>query len=175
MKVVILMGGKSSRMGQEKAFVQFQGQSLFERVKALAASIDEEYYLSVSYEQFESLGHEYRCILDVVSGKGPLGGIVSALAYLRDDILVLPIDLPNLDLETLKPLMKAGKTSAYKAGMYIQSLPSYWSYSDFKDIQDALDQEQLNLKSFFKENVNLISYEGDTDVFLNINRPEDLK
>lgn len=175
MKVVILMGGNSHRMGKDKAFISYKGQTLLERATALAKQIDEEFYLSVSHNQFEKLGHEHRCIIDEISNKGPLAGISSALVYLREDILVIPIDMPNITLELLKPLLDSQKTSAYKVRHWIQALPSYWSFKDLKGIQEALNNDILNLKSFFEVNVNLIPFEGDEDQFLNVNRPEDLK
>ena len=175
MKVVILMGGNSSRMGEDKAFVKYKGKSLFERATQLAGSISQEYYLSVSYQQFEHLGHEYRCIPDETPDKGPLSGIASALRYLREDILAVPIDQPNLNSDLLNHLISAKKTSAFLTGNLIQSLPSYWSYKDFKSIQEGIRQNRLSLKSFFNENQNLISFRGNRDVFMNINKPEDLE
>ena len=174
MKVVIIMGGKSSRMGQDKGFVSYQGKSLFERVISLVSQIDEEYYLSVSLEQFEFLGHKYRCIIDSIPDKGPLAGFFSAMAYLKEDILVVPIDMPNLTIEVLKPIIETGRTAAYQVNQWIQTLPSYWSFKDHDIIQKALYTDQLQLKSFFEKNGNLIPFYGNEKVFLNVNRPEDI-
>ena len=175
MKVVILMGGKSHRMGKDKALVTYRGQTLLESAVKLAKQIDEEFYLSLSHEQFETFGHEYRCIIDAVADRGPLVGISSALVYLREDILVIPIDMPNITIDVLEQLIASGKTSAYQVKHWIQALPSYWSFKDLGSIQHALNNDLLNLKSFFEENVNLIPFNGDEKIFLNVNRPEDLK
>ena len=77
---VILAGGKSARMGRDKAFVEIGGQTLLARQLALArAAGAREVFISgradVDYSAFD-----YRVLLDDFPAAGPLAGIECALA-----------------------------------------------------------------------------------------------
>ena len=174
MKTVILLGGKSSRMGVDKALVTYQGKSLLEHAITIASNLNSEFYLSVSEQQFEHLGHHYACIIDLAENKGPLSGIYSAIRYLNDDILVIPVDMPKLSSNTLLTLPKNYITTAFQIGQYIQSLPSYWSVKDIIDIKEELESTNLSLNNFLKSKGKLIPFEGDRNELLNINHPADL-
>ncbi|WP_417356456.1 molybdenum cofactor guanylyltransferase [Gallaecimonas pentaromativorans] len=100
---LVLAGGQSSRMGQDKAQLQFDGQSLLERAQALlGASGCQEVLVSRNQRGF---------IQDIVVNAGPLGGIHAALAQTPNGaaLLVLPVDMPFMDAPRLQALVDAGK------------------------------------------------------------------
>jgi len=54
MKALILAGGKSSRMGQNKAEILLGGQTLLERATTLARALTDDVYLSVAHDDQRS-------------------------------------------------------------------------------------------------------------------------
>jgi molybdopterin-guanine dinucleotide biosynthesis protein A len=95
---LILAGGLSSRMGEDKALLSIDGETLLERTarvlrKAGAASI------AIS-------GSRPGGVPDRWPLAGPVGGIASAVATLPDaELLIVPVDMPRLDDHVLGPLL----------------------------------------------------------------------
>jgi molybdopterin-guanine dinucleotide biosynthesis protein A len=90
----VLAGGKSSRMGQDKALVQLAGQSLAERALGILRGAGLAVSLAGGSPAIADLAP---VVQDSVSGLGPLGGICAALASTSARLAVfMPIDLPLL-------------------------------------------------------------------------------
>jgi molybdenum cofactor guanylyltransferase len=88
----ILAGGRSSRMGREKALIDFGGQLLIER--ALGILRDAGLSASIAGAQAD-LKKFAPVIHDADPGTGPLAGVCSALAATHARLLVfLSVDLP---------------------------------------------------------------------------------
>lgn len=100
----ILTGGRSSRMGRDKALLELQGRPMASRTAELARSVVEEVYFVGNPEVHGHLG--LPVLADKVAGRGPLAGIVTALEHTqRDWNLVLACDLPFLEAECLRTLL----------------------------------------------------------------------
>ncbi|HEY6629653.1 MAG TPA: molybdenum cofactor guanylyltransferase [Acidimicrobiia bacterium] len=95
----ILAGGRSSRMGMDKAEVEVDGQTMLQRVaSALQAFLPHVVLLGADREGME-------CWPDDLPARGPLGGIASALSRMEDDhLLVVAVDQPFVRTETLARL-----------------------------------------------------------------------
>lgn len=94
---VILAGGKSSRMGRDKAFLEFEGRPLLERQLALVRETGiEEIFIAgrpdANYARFAA-----RVLNDQFQNAGPLAGIERALASTSaSHLLVLAVDMPGM-------------------------------------------------------------------------------
>jgi molybdopterin-guanine dinucleotide biosynthesis protein A len=77
---IILSGGKSKRMGENKAFLRVQGERLIDRTVRIFKSIFEEVVL-VTNDPLIYLDQDVMIVTDIVLGKGPLGGIYSGLFH----------------------------------------------------------------------------------------------
>ncbi|MEH2130884.1 MAG: molybdenum cofactor guanylyltransferase [Nostoc sp.] len=107
---IVLAGGKSSRMGQDKALIPIQGVPLLQRVCSIAQSCaDVVYVVSPWPERYQDLllpGCEF--IQEVpLSGEslahGPLVGFAQGLAEVQTEwLLLLACDLPRLRVEVLQ-------------------------------------------------------------------------
>ena len=177
-KGLILMGGQSTRMGSDKAFVQWQGKTLLEKAIDNLASITEDIYLSVNAEQYAQLHDKHACIQDRYSDKGPLGGILSALETLQEDLIVLAVDMPNLSTWSVKDLISAAKDSntitCYHYNEAIQPFPSYWPVQVLPKLeQSVLNNRLAVIKFIIEQQPNLISA-NDAEFFKNFNRPDDM-
>lgn len=119
---LVLAGGRSSRMGQDKARLSWQGQPLYRHMIALLnkAGVD-RVLLSGSGFASELLtsnsnsGPTVTCLDDLVDGRGPLGGIHSAFAQLNDNdrLLVVPVDMPLLPIEAISTLARQEQTCSF--------------------------------------------------------------
>jgi molybdopterin-guanine dinucleotide biosynthesis protein A len=105
LSAVILAGGESSRMGKDKAWVEFDGQSLLERaISTVRSSGISEIFIS------GRAGTDYsrlRCAVlhDREPGLGPIAGIERALASSESPLmLVLAVDLPMMTAAFLREL-----------------------------------------------------------------------
>lgn len=103
---VILVGGKSSRMGRDKADLQIGGQSLLLRQIQLAEEAGAiEVFISGSSDRNGSQ-LKYRLLPDRFSEAGPLAGIEAALdASTAPLLLVLAVDMPEITTALIRRLM----------------------------------------------------------------------
>jgi molybdenum cofactor guanylyltransferase len=105
----ILAGGKSSRMGQDKAFLELEGETLLARAMELAATVASDVRLVGDPQKLLPFG---RVVEDVFPGRGPLGGIHAALTSSTADLnLVLAVDLPFVETRFLAYLLSAASQS----------------------------------------------------------------
>jgi molybdopterin-guanine dinucleotide biosynthesis protein A len=87
----VLAGGRSSRMGADKAFLEFGGGTLLARAVAVASAVGPVKIVG-SREKFEKHG---TVVTDIFPGHGPLGGIHAALRSSATELnLVLAVDMP---------------------------------------------------------------------------------
>jgi molybdenum cofactor guanylyltransferase len=104
----VLAGGKSLRMGEDKAFLQFGEHTLLERALELAGVIGDVRIVG-SAEKFARFG---KVIEDVFPGRGPLGGIHAALRGTQTELnLILAVDLPFVESKFAKYLVANARQS----------------------------------------------------------------
>jgi molybdopterin-guanine dinucleotide biosynthesis protein A len=100
----ILAGGESSRMGRDKALLEFGGVALIVRTAKLVESAAR--WCAIVGDAVRLEGLELRVIEDDLPGAGPLGGIATALrASEAEWNLIVACDLPYLTREWLEFLI----------------------------------------------------------------------
>ncbi|MBS0297652.1 MAG: molybdenum cofactor guanylyltransferase [Proteobacteria bacterium] len=108
LSAIILAGGRSSRMGQDKATLRWGGRTAIERVAALARAC--------GAEQLMVSGGDYGLPFtpDPEAFGGPVGGLLTAAARLpaASRLLALAVDAPTLTPEDLRPLLDAAAPGA---------------------------------------------------------------
>ncbi|MBS1849640.1 MAG: molybdenum cofactor guanylyltransferase [Acidobacteria bacterium] len=105
----VLAGGKSSRMGTDKAFLKWNGQSLLQRALALGASVAEEVFIAGDPARFSPYG---RVVGDIFPEHGPLGAIHAALrATGKEWNLMLAVDMPLVESGLLSFLFEVARQS----------------------------------------------------------------
>jgi len=99
--IVILAGGKSQRMGRDKAFLPFLGKPLICRVMDRVAELaDDLLIVAPRTEEYLSLG--VRLMSDLFPGRGSLGGLYTALvAAVHPIVAVVPCDAPFINPELI--------------------------------------------------------------------------
>ncbi len=104
---LVLAGGRSKRMGRDKALLEHEGESQLARMMALLGECVDRAFVSTSNEQRdEPERRRFDQIVDRYADMGPLAGILSAMdEYPHADWLVVACDLPNIDAMTLRHLI----------------------------------------------------------------------
>lgn len=102
---VVLAGGKSTRMGRDKALLEVDGKPLLvHAIERLRPHVRE--LLVIGDPRKYGRFHE-DVVPDDVEGAGPLGGIVTAMGQARHDrLLVLACDVPGVNDALLRRLTR---------------------------------------------------------------------
>lgn len=107
LKGLVLAGGQSRRMGSDKALLQRDGRSQLAHTVALLSRYTTGTYVSTrKTQQNEPERARYPQIVDRYDDLGPVAGILSAMQTDPQAAwLVLAVDLPNIDDDTLRFLV----------------------------------------------------------------------
>lgn len=104
--VAVLAGGRSSRMGRDKALLVHEGRTLLQRQVDLAWSLEPQEVFVVGRPQPELGALRARGLSDDRPGLGPLGGLATVLAAAAaPHVLVLAVDMPALTPGFLRRLL----------------------------------------------------------------------
>ena len=171
-------------MGRDKAGLQFNGAPLWHRqVNLLGALKPMEILVSARPTSVIS-GHGFPIILDMISGKGPLGGVAALLEHAQQPtLLVLAVDLPWMKKGFLKKMIErcppdTGLVPEHD-GVY-EGLAAIYPKAALPIAKDLLQGEDTSLQRFAKEclSAGLIESvpipEADLPLFRSVNSPSDL-
>ncbi|PKM73957.1 MAG: hypothetical protein CVU91_02610 [Firmicutes bacterium HGW-Firmicutes-16] len=90
---VILYGGKSRRMGRDKAELIIEGQTFLEHIAGELENFEELILSLDNLEKYPEIKHT--AVTDIYPDCGPMGGIHAALSACDSDaLLVVSCDLP---------------------------------------------------------------------------------
>ena len=174
MNGLILIGGKSKRMGESKgALVYHQVQQqyhLYHLLEFFCTSV----YLSCKEEQVSNISPNYNCIVDKYGDIGPLGGILSAFAKEQNKAwFVVACDMPYVTVEDLSYLCQErieGKVATvFKSKSGVEPLLGIWEMSSLPHLKTAFDEGKYGLRKILEDKeVNIIKLKTDK-VVSNIN------
>ena len=179
---LVLAGGKSSRFGEDKALAIYDGLSFLERAVSLLERLGlKPIVVTRRGANYPLTGHTV--IYDKLPEKGPIGGLYTAMTvFKKNSFLVLPCDMPVLTLEVLSGLLAVHEprfgATVYSSGQEgIQPFPGIYEPSVLKAIRDKLKGDDLSMAGFFKQvaSKKTVDWEGDPNVFCNINTAAELK
>ncbi len=116
---LILIGGKSTRMGMDKAFIQYHGKSQIQHLYELMIEVIPQTFISVHREQIVNFTDQL--IEDTFDVKGPLNGLLSAhQAFPMKAWMVLAVDLPFVTRSTIEKLI-ASRNQSMMATSFVVS------------------------------------------------------
>ena len=100
----VLAGGRSSRMGQDKALLPFDNGNLLLHALAITSELAGKTYIVGPKERYAQFGD---VVEDIYPGCGPLGGIHAALSATGTDLnLILSVDMPWMTSQFLRWLVE---------------------------------------------------------------------
>jgi molybdopterin-guanine dinucleotide biosynthesis protein A len=179
----VLAGGTSSRMGTDKAFLEFQGQTLLERALAVIGRVCPSAAIVGDPGRFSNYG---AVVEDVYPGCGPLAGIHGALTSSSAELnLMLAVDLPFVSESLLSCLFSAAEESSAivtvpRMGKGFQPLCAVYR-PEFADVADlALQAGKYKIDTLFGGLAIRVIEEGELEKagfsernFFNVNTPAD--
>jgi molybdopterin-guanine dinucleotide biosynthesis protein A len=180
----VLVGGKSSRYGQNKALEIFQGERLIDRqVRKVQALFPE--VLVITNEPGDYLHLEVTILRDVIPGLGPLGGIYTGLLFAQGkSVFVTACDMPFLQPAVVNHMVQLSRNNDVvvpEKEEGLEPLHAIYSARCLPHIKKMLDQGKFQVISFFPAvKVCRLSHEelGKLDPhgvsFFNINTPDDM-
>ena len=180
---IILAGGKSSRMGSNKALLPYRGGRFIESIyRQLSGLFDEVIVVTNTPEQYEFLG--CRMVPDIYRDMGALAGLHAGLTNCRTPhIFAVACDMPYLNdslIRTLVARRHLGDVIIPESDDGLEPLHAVYCRSCISAMETSLEAGRRRLISFFPEiRVTIIPYDTvrfvdpDLDSFRNINTPRD--
>lgn len=183
--VAVLCGGQSSRMGRNKAFVEVGGLPVIERVITQVRPLTDDLLLITNtHTEYATLG--LPTYPDLLTGKGPLGGLYTALSHARHSYLLLvSCDQPFLNRDLLRYLisLRSGVDVVVPLARdgYPQSMHAVYGKGCLPAIEAQIAADRLKMIGFFSQ-VRVREAAGDEIdrfdperlSFTNLNTPDDL-
>lgn len=173
----VLVGGRSSRMGQDKARLRLGSRLLVEEIAAKVAAATAHVALVGPPERYADLPFE--CLRDLHPGLGPLAGIETALAADRSEInLICGCDMPGLETDWLEKLVVTARRTRARcvvtrdAAGKVHPLCAVYRNECLPFVRRALAARRLRLLDFLKELPVIEMHTSST--IGNLNTPQDL-
>ena len=179
----IMAGGKSRRMGQDKAWIELDGEPLIERVADVLGQVADEVIVVANEPRYASLG--LRVVKDQYPDGGALGGIATGVgAATHDTVLVAACDMPFLSADVWRMLLgHAGEADVVipRVGGEYETLHALYTKACLPHMARALAENRLRVIAFFDQvrvlaidEPELRAVDPDLRSFTNVNTPEEL-
>jgi len=173
---LIIAGGKSRRMGRDKAQIIFDNQSFLDNVISLVENFTSDIVISSNQNPVTN----YPVIVDIYKNIGPIGGLYAGLQAVRNDyVLVLPVDMPLLNKNVLKYLFEHinpdKKINVFHLNNRPQMLTGIYHKDVLPVIKEQITQKDYKLQHLLqKVSFNLIDASAFENDFVNVNSPDEL-
>ncbi len=184
MTAYVLAGGKSTRMGRDKAFVVLDGRTLLARMLDLASLVAPDVRIvgdAVKFAPFAPV------VEDVFRDCGPLGGVHAALRSSQTDLnVILAVDVPFVSLALLQYLITraeaapASMVTVPRSGDGLQPLCAIYRREFAEMAEMALREGRYKIDALFDERTRIIGEEELESagfaprIFRNLNTPEEV-
>ena len=181
---IILAGGRSARMGQNKAFIEIEGVPIITRIHRILRELFQEIIIVANdkelFRDFDS-----RVYNDLVPQRGALGGLYTGLFFSSFPYsFCVGCDMPFLNESVIGHLMKNAKNDDVivprtKDGL--EPLHAIYSKNCLEPIRKIMGQRKYRIIDFFPmvrvkiiEEEEFFPLDPSRDSFVNINTPEEL-
>ncbi|MBP2045068.1 molybdenum cofactor guanylyltransferase [Methanobacterium aggregans] len=194
---IILCGGMSTRMGQDKGSMLLEGKPMiFHVLETVADLVDEvvmvlrdekrvEAYKNLLGSMKMDLKTDLKFCIDMKMDEGPLVGILTGLTHIKSDkALVLPCDSPYISRTFILRMFQLSEVDEYDAVVpvsydgRIEPLHSIYKRSSIDLIHEILEDGFRDVRSLIKRsNVKFVDADTVDETgrsFQNINRAEDI-
>jgi len=188
---LIVCGGKSTRMGDDKGLLMLDNRIWAQHAKEKIAALNLPVMLSINSDQVEPYQLFFKkgeLIVDAddINIAGPLLGILSAhLKFPNEDILVLACDMPNMQMPVLKELLACYQKGSHEAiafinGDQLEPMCAVYSSGGLAEILSLYKNNNLDRHSMMHaleilDTDFIKAKESWQPYFRNFNSPDDLK
>ncbi|MEE8356859.1 MAG: molybdenum cofactor guanylyltransferase [Anaerolineales bacterium] len=186
--IVLQAGGKSSRMGKDKALLPFLGTPLIKRLKDRFLDVgDELVVISNDFSGYQDLNLPLHN--DLIPDRGALGGLFTALSVAKNPLVGLiaadlPFASPDLLVNLFEKLLLTGADGVIpNSENGLEPLHAvYRRETSLPLVKKAIDQDLWRMNAWFDQaDILILSIEETQKLnsskytFMNLNTPEDFK
>jgi molybdopterin-guanine dinucleotide biosynthesis protein A len=181
----VLAGGKSSRMGSDKAILRLGDETLLAHAMKVAGVVAKEVRIVGDTAKFAAFG---QVVEDVYRDRGPLGGIHGALSSSMTQLnLMLAVDLPFVTAKFLEYLVLRARESGAmvtlpRADGGLQPLCGVYQRGFVDVAEQSLRDGRNKIDSLFKRVETCVIAEDELlragfsiEMFRNLNTPQELE
>jgi molybdenum cofactor guanylyltransferase len=181
----VLAGGKSSRMGSDKAFLRLGDETLLARALKLAGAVAGEVRIVGETKKFAGFA---QVVEDVYRNRGPLAGIHAALSSSATGLnLMLAVDLPFVGPKFLEHLLLQARESGAtvtvpRAASGLQPLCAAYRLEFAEVAERSLREGKNKIDSLFAKVKTRVIGEDElqragfsAEMFRNLNTPEEFE
>ena len=178
---VVLMGGKSSRMGRDKSLLELNNQSLYKIAGQKLAIYCNPVFLSVNEQQKSENSYDYPSITDRYNEEGPIAAILNCLLVMDKPILFLACDMPFIDSDDIKTLIEKRHknhicTTFFNPTEHIyEPLFSIWEMTSLPLLETYFENGNRSLQKFLHQQNIPKTNMPNPENFKNINHLEEWK
>lgn len=188
----VLAGGKSSRMGKDKAFLEISGKTFLanavDALRPVCSSV--KIVLNNSQNHFiEKIPGDISHICDFLADRGAPGGIHAALKDCETEFaVVLAVDLPFVSSVAIEQLCSIALDSNEYAAIVprqsngkLQPLCAVYQVNDcLPKLEEVLSQtNSASVRDFLKlishKHIDVNHLKADKNLLLNVNNPSDFQ
>jgi len=180
LKGLVLAGGRSTRMGLNKATINWHGKEQQYHLADLLGLYCEEVFISCREEQVNGIGPGYRMLPDQYFNAGPLEAILTAFEHYPNCAwLVMACDVPLMDRQTLGYLLeqrdpsKIATTFESPEDSLPEPLSAIWEAGSFALLKLYHQKEHTSLRKILLSNGAKIIKAPDAGALINVNTPAD--
>lgn len=184
---IILAGGKSSRMGFDKQFLEIDERRIMnDIIYKLEQQFNEIIIVTNKPEEYKEIKH--KIITDIIIGKGPLSGIHAGLKESSSKYaFVVACDMPNINMDYVSYMRETISNKdidgcVTKFNEYIETFNSFYSKDIVDKIEEYLMDDKRSINSFLRnlrihyiEENKAREFSSDWTMFSNLNTKEDLE
>lgn len=157
MNGLILIGGKSERMGEAKGELIYHKMEQQYHLYHLLESFCTSVFLSCREKQVNKLSPHYNYIVDKYGDIGPLGGILSAFKKEQNEAwFVVACDMPYVTIKHLEYLLQGRVedkiATVFKSDGRVEPLLGIWEASSLPYLQTAFNKKWYSLRRILEEN-----------------------
>jgi len=186
--IVLQAGGKSSRMGKDKALIPFLGIPLIKRLRNRFLDMgDELVVISNDFSSYQDLN--VPLYKDIIPDRGPLGGLFTGLSVAKNSLVGLiaadlPFASPELLANLFEKLLISGADGVIPSSEYgLEPLHAvYRRETSLPLVKKAIDQDLWRMNAWFDQaDILILSPEETRNLssfkytFMNLNTPEDFQ
>ncbi|MBV8843822.1 MAG: molybdenum cofactor guanylyltransferase [Bryobacterales bacterium] len=174
----VLVGGRSSRMGRDKALLAAGPRTLVEQTADYVKKAAGNATLIGSPERYAFLG--LPVIADRVEGHGPLGGLYTALRDTTADWnLIVACDMPGITPDFLRTLFEAAEKSGKECLVPVvagglEPLCAIYHARVLSAAESAVKAKRLKMQDFVRGLDAVLWPIEDAHLVRNLNTPEEL-
>jgi molybdopterin-guanine dinucleotide biosynthesis protein A len=182
---IILSGGKSIRMGENKAFIDIEGVPIIHRIHNLFKELFQEIIIVTNQKELFS-NFESKIYTDLIPNKGVLGGLYTGIFYSTYNYsFCVACDMPFIKkslVQYLLNLIKEDDVIVPRTRDGLQPLHAIYSKNCLKPIKKVIDQGKYSIIDFYdlvkvkvvQEN-EFNTFDPLRESFINVNTPLELR